>query len=154
MSDNNNNNTSTGVVTLLSQYKTETELKAFASSQMKVITDLTKKIKKLEEENKHLQKLLKDNTPSLNTINSGALAPRLDISDEEQIAVMELRRLRDISLDRGLTLEETKRADMMQKMLASIRKEPQNIVIEAKKVSDDELIAALQSGKLQQSENE
>jgi hypothetical protein len=141
------------VVIMLEKYKSEAELRAFATAQFKTITELSKKINNLEEENIHLKKLLADSTPILGKESSES--PRRGISlvrpsgdvgefatdDEEQIAVMELRRLRDIAIERSLTLEETKKAEVFFKMMQQIKNQPKTIVVETKKMSTEELLA-------------
>lgn len=147
------------VVIMLEKYKTEAELRAFATAQFKTITELSKKINNLEEENIHLKKLLADSTPvigdgdresvpsrrvvpMLHGITGGGVQnPQFASDDEEQIAVMELRRLRDIAIERSLTLEETKKAEVFFKMMQQIKNQPKTIVVETKKMSTEELLA-------------
>jgi hypothetical protein len=91
---------------------------------------LKARVKILEQENtelkRHIQSLSK-------------LIPDdkfIDVSDEQFICEMEIRRLRDIALSRPLNLEETKKLDILMKNLKDVRNEKKEQVIEVKKNMD------------------
>ena len=68
---------------VLSQYKTEVELRAFAEAQQKTLMQVMKKNKELQEEVEHLKKLVAGAVPIIKS-ESG---PDLIVSsDEEEIA--------------------------------------------------------------------
>lgn len=107
------------------------DLQEFCNSQQKLILDLTRKITLLESEKEHLKNLLETSIPVFTTI---------EISDEEQIAREQLRRLNHISKDRELTLEESKRVDIFSKILISLKEKKDDIPTSAKHLSDNELL--------------
>lgn len=133
-------NKTQGVIALLDQYKDEKSLKSFAEAQLKTITQLTKRVKELEDKNAHLQKMLEDGTPLLR--GEGSIQTEgLLTTDEEAIVTIQLNRLRDVSLGRNLTLEESKQLDVYYKILNSIRNQPKTIVLKTKNLTTQELIA-------------
>jgi len=71
-----------------------------------------KNIRDLQLEIKRLKKELEDAKDALNKV-------AFEISDEQSICEIEIRRLRDISIQRPLTLEETKKFEILNKTLKS-----------------------------------
>ncbi len=134
-----------GVLALLDQYKDEKSLKAFAEAQMKTITSLSKELTELKKANDHLKNLLETSTPLIKGENdntgSSVRLEGLMTQDDEAIAVLELNRLRDIAMERSLTLEESRKAELFHKMLITLKNQPKTIVVESKKLSTDELLA-------------
>lgn len=110
MADNNIVN----IDKMIAGFKTESELKTYCNVQFKTITNLNKKLKEQEQEIEHLKTLLEKNAPLLSISESGILT---ETTDEEQICRTQLRRLRDQSMNRELTLEETKKAEIFVKLL-------------------------------------
>jgi len=129
---------------ILKQFTEYADLHAFAKAQQKTITELTKKNKQLNEEVKHLKKLLDSTVPVINPNKSPLI--ELASNDEESIAREQLWRLKDISKERELTLEETKRVEIYSKILMAIKETPKPIEVR-KNISDAELIAALNQVK-------
>src|SRR5271165_5017710 len=88
------------------------KLKAFSNAQTNTIIELSKKIKLSQEEIDHLKKLLEGSVPLIkeSVIDTGG-------NDQEQICKLEINKLRHISLDRELTLEEVKKLDILVKIL-------------------------------------
>lgn len=80
---------------------------------------LRNKIQSLEGENIKLRILLKEAT--------GEDAPVESISDEEVICVQEIAKLRGVSNDRALNLEEVKQLDLLHKNLKIARGENKRV---------------------------
>ena len=112
-------------------FKQTAELQEFCDSQQKLIIDLTKKVTLLEKEKDHLKNMLESTIPVFSTIT---------ISDEEQIAREQLRKLNTLSKERDLTLEEAKRTDIYSKILLSLMSKNKQIETSAKHLSDVELL--------------
>lgn len=97
--------------------KTVDELESFVEAQQKVIIQLNKKIQKLEYENNTLKDRAK-NQPL-------PLLKDLVISDkaspEESICLMQIELLKQTSLGRELTLEETRKLETFTKILQSLK---------------------------------
>lgn len=130
---------------MLDQFKELSDLQAFARAQQKTIVDLTKKNKALEEEVKHLKKLLESTVPIIKVPEENKID--FNASDEEAIAREQLFKLKDISKERELTLEETKRVEIYSKILAALKnQQTKPIDVSSRKLSDAELIAALKNG--------
>ena len=130
---------------MLDQFREISELQAFARAQQKTIMDLTKKNKNLDEEVKHLKKLLEQTVPVIKPTEE-----KIDFgsNDEEAIAREQLFLLKKISNERELTLEETKRVEIFSKILNSLKeKQPKVLEIKAKQLSDAELLAQISQAK-------
>jgi hypothetical protein len=103
-------------------FKDIAEYKAYSEAQYKLIINQSKKINELENKIKDLEKLLASSTPIIGEENE--LPKKLSIqlmSSEEAIAVMEIEKLKDLSLERDLSMEETKRYEIFTKTLLNIR---------------------------------
>ncbi len=102
------------------------ELKNLARTQQLVILELQKKIEILERKEQKLN--------HVEVISRSA---------EQDLCEIELKRLRDIALDRSLTLEEAKRMDLYVKNLYIAKGKPADIETTGKKqkeLSEAELI--------------
>jgi hypothetical protein len=128
---------------LLSQYKTEEELRGYAEASYKTLLQVQKKNKELQDEVDHLKKLVTGAVP----IISDGSKPDLSIgSDEEEIAKMELRKLKMDSMgNEPLTLEQAKRVEIYSKILNSRIKTPPNNEREVKELNSDALLAIAES---------
>lgn len=128
----------TAIDKMLQQFKTQPELEAFAKAQQKTIIELTKKNKALETEVKSLKKLTESKI-----IIPGNEENKIDFSasDEESIARQQLFKLKEISNERELTYEETKRVEIFSKLLIALKDKPKTIEVKSKNLSDAELIA-------------
>ena len=141
---------------IVSEYKDYQELKTFAASQYKVITDLSKKIQKIEEEKKHLEDLLAQTNPLNLTsplefhnkqppaeINVNFSAP-----DAEIISRTQLRMLRDTAMTTELTLEEAKKVELYNSILLALSKSVNdNNEIKIEKIDAKELLKALETNE-------
>lgn len=90
-----------------------TRLKREARASMITIEKLLKNIQELKEKIKHLEGLVAQKVPIITTPVDKI--QRLDITPEESIAEVQLARLREIALQRQLTLEETRIYDLLVK---------------------------------------
>lgn len=129
----------------VAQYKDFNQLQEFAQAQQTTIISLSKKIQKLEDERDHLKKLLESTVPLFNEPGKVIASGKLLTSAEEAICVMQLDRLRDISLERELTLEETRRVEIFSKVLASVKSKPKDSDSKAKEMSNEELLALVEN---------
>lgn len=131
------------MINSLEKLKDYAELEAFASAQTKAITELSRKNKKQEEEIIHLKKLLEGSVP---LIKDKSLSPIIQCdNDQEYICRTEINKLRDISMERELTLEECKKLDIYSKIIKDLMNSPKTIEIKSRNMSDEELLAALNS---------
>lgn len=104
------------------------EWRHFCEAQFKTITSLNKKINKLEEENSELKKLLQQTTPLLN--ENGTLShfeeKALELTEQgfspaEIICHLEIYKLKQVSLRQELTMEETKKLDLLIRGLNTMK---------------------------------
>lgn len=126
---------------MMKSFSDQAELQAFCEQQHKTILELTKKIDKLNDKNKQLEDLLQQKAPVL----VGEYAPiisagRIDEAYEENICKMELKKLHDISIERQLTYEETKKVDIFTKLIIALNQKPKSQVFDTKKKGTDELL--------------
>jgi hypothetical protein len=128
----------------IAQYKEMSQLQEFATSQQKIIIQLSKKIQKIEEERDHLKSLLESSVPLIKK-EGESLGEKFLTSAEEAICVMQLEKLRDVSASRELTLEETRKVEVFSKVLNAVRNAPKTIEIKNKQISSEELLALVES---------
>lgn len=126
---------------MVEQFKDMTELLAYADAQTKTILELSKKLAKAEEEVKHLKKILEDSTPLLEEQKKDFLGYSPEDPKEKIIAEVQLNMLKEISFDRELTLEETKRVEIFSKILLNLRASKANEQeVPSKTLSNDDLL--------------
>lgn len=128
---------------MLQDFKSMADLQGYADAQYRQIIELNKKLKVLDDENKHLKKLLDQSVKDVIKKEDESSTSIIQLSDEESICVMQLKILKETSLDRELSLEETKKLDTFSKVLNNIRNNPKTIKVEAKKLDNDQLMALL-----------
>ena len=128
---------------MLEQATDFASLKKYAEAQYKTILSLSKKVKVLEEENIELKDLLEKSTPVLNEEKKEFIAYQVEAaSDEEMIAKVQLARMKEISMDRELTLEEAKRVEIFTKIL-SAKGSSSSITVQTQKMDSDDLLKML-----------
>lgn len=128
---------------MANQFSTLTELREYCNSQYSVIIELNKKINKLEEENKHLQTLVEKATPLL-LEQEGKLEVYKNLSDELTICLIQIKILKDKSIDKELSFEDTKKLDILVKCLTLLQsggKLPESL---AKNLSESEFTRLLE----------
>jgi phenylalanine-4-hydroxylase len=124
---------------MLEQFKDFAELQVYAQSQYKTIISSSQKIKKLEDEITHLKKLIESGN-IVDISSEKKYSELLTSSDEETISKIELNKLKHVSFERELTLEETKKVDIYSKILATIRGQQKTFDATSKKMDESELL--------------
>ena len=131
---------------LLNSFKTADELKAYIEAQQQSFIDISIKMRTLEEENKNLknkiQKLESDDRKSKNSELESQ-----NISHSELICLTEIEKLRFVTETRPLTLEETKRFEIFQKILGQIGLAKKNNDNPLKDTTNEELLKLIEGGK-------
>lgn len=124
---------------MLDQYKSEAELRAYAEASYKTLLQVQKKNTELQGEVDHLKKLVAGAVPLIEGNNNSPLNVG---SDEEEIAKIELRKLKVNSMGTDpLTLEEAKRVEIYSKILNSRVKGKENTEREVQELNSDALLA-------------
>lgn len=113
--------------------KSFNELQSYSDSQFKSIVELKKQIKKLEEENASLKKMMETNLPTLSFDGLG-------ISNEQLICETQITILKDKAITRELTFEEAKKFAIFTEVLDSLKKNTQSSDVSVQKLSDEDLL--------------
>lgn len=114
---------------LVEQFRNFDELKVFCNSQFQQIAQLSKKNKDLEDSNIALKKQIKSNNSKemaidFNKASSIILSPQgRGPEDACIIAQVQLKLLKDLSFERELSLEESKRVELFNRILTDPTKE-------------------------------
>jgi hypothetical protein len=129
-------------------FKDISEYQAYCAAQYNVIINQSKKISELEEKLKDLEKLLASSTPIVGSENP--IPDRLNIvglTSEEAIAMMEIEKLKEISLERELSMEECKKFEIYTKTLLNIKNSVKSTPKEnnLENISTEDLLKALSS---------
>ena len=115
-------------------------------AQKKQITVLNKKINELKVENEELRVKLKQAQATPSIMSGTRMSGNKEgLSDEEQVCKLEIAKLLEVSGDRELTLEESKKLDIYTKILNS-KKTEEKKQVEPVNLSDTELLQFLKSG--------
>lgn len=93
------------------------ELKAYSEAQYKTIIELSKKINKLEEENKDLRSQVQNSVPKDPSADQSKYVTLAMGDDHEVIAKIQLNKIKEVCFDRELTLDEVKRVEILVKVL-------------------------------------
>lgn len=130
---------------LISQFKNEEELKVFCSSQFKQIMQLTKQIKDLEDKLSESKEKVKQNNnlavinqSSVPSIQADLLVPS---EDSKVISQVQLKMLKELSFERELTLEETKKVQIFNEILRVKEDKPVTLKANAKVLQDTDLLS-------------
>lgn len=124
------------------QFTSIRELREYCNSQYQVIIALNKKLNEVQEKNKHLEALVEKVTPLL-AEQEGKLEIYKNLSDEMAICLMQIKLLKDKSIDKELSFEDTKKLDIYTKLLLELKsggKLPDSV---AKNLTDGELDSLL-----------
>lgn len=128
------------------QFKDFAELKSYSDAQNKTILEQSRKLRERDEEIKHLKKLLEGAVP---LIKEKKTSDKLvEGNDQEYICRVEINKLKSITEERELTLEECKRFDIYSKILKELANVPKTIEINTKGASEQELLAVIAGGKI------
>lgn len=122
------------------------KLQAYSNAQTNTIIELSRKLKEAQDEVSHLKKLLEGSVPLIKP--EGSIITD-KANDQEYICRTEINKLREISRDRELTLEECKKLDIYSKILKDLALTPPKMdQSAAKKATDAELEAIVaEAGK-------
>ncbi|NBW58363.1 hypothetical protein EBR43_11425 [bacterium] len=131
---------------MLDEAKDLAELRVFSEAQQKTIVKLSKKNKELEDEISHLKKLLETTAPiiSNNEAVPSVSADKFLTTDQEAICRMQLNRLKEVSYERELTLEEAKRVEIFSKIINVLENSPKTIKVETKNLDNKELLSLIE----------
>jgi regulator of replication initiation timing len=135
---------------LAEQYtNSDSDTTAYIKAQQSTIISQTKNIndlrKKLEEMSRSLETLTIENTKLKALAPSGSI--ETSIADEESICLVQLALINNMSMQRELTLEETKKVEIYTKTLLLVRgrkpeKEDEGSI---GNLSNEDLLAAMKS---------
>lgn len=100
------------IKTLSGKFESSEELQKYCDNQFLIIQKLQSRVKSLEEEIAHFKAVESSQERGLN-------ASELPV--EQLICEMQIKKLERAAMDRELTLEETKRLDLLVKNLHLIR---------------------------------
>lgn len=133
---------------LTEQFKTMEELKIFCQSQFKQILQLSKKIKELEDKNNDLVQKSKENK-TLSLVNvDNTLPTNLGLKDDaEVIAQIQIKMLKEQAFGRELTLEETKKLEIFNKILKQPVEKDKPIKVDAKVLKEEDLLKVISEEK-------
>lgn len=126
--------------------KEKEKLQTYSNAQTNTIIELSRKLKLAQDEVSHLKKLLEGSVPLIKS--EGSIITD-KANDQEYICRTEINKLREISRDRELSLEECKKLDIYSKILKDLALTPPKMdQSAAKKASSEELEAiVLEAGK-------
>lgn len=122
------------------------ELQNYSDNQFKSIVDLKKQIKRLEEENASLKKMMETSLPSITFDGLG-------VSNEQLVCETQITILKDKAITRELTYEEAKKFAIFTEVLESLRKSSKNSDINVQKLSDEELLKLMESTNVNEAQN-
>lgn len=135
--------------------KTEDDKAAYIKAQTSTIISQTKEINKLKNE---VEKLASENEKigmelvqlkAVGAVSGGGSSSEgsFNVSDEETICVVQLAILKNMAMTRELTLEETKKAEILTKTLLLVRgKKPiEKEEDKVEKLSNEDLLKMMDS---------
>ena len=102
------------IETLAGNFKSYSELQEYCDAQFVVVKNLTTENQKLKAELEHIKTLLAGSVP---LIEKQPELPKIEVSAEQAICEMQIKKLQQTAMQRELTLEETKRLDLLIKNL-------------------------------------
>jgi len=130
---------------MLDEAKDLAELRVFSEAQQKTIMKLNKKNKELEDEIVHLKKLLETTAPVITTETNPVISTEKFLTtDQEAICRMQLNRLKEVSFERELTLEEAKRVEIFSKIINVLENSPKTIKVETKNIDSKDLMSLIE----------
>lgn len=122
------------------------ELQNYSDSQFKSIVELKKQVKRLEEENASLKKMMETNLPAISFDGLG-------VSNEQLVCETQITILKDKAITRELTYEEAKKFAIFTEVLESLKKSSKNSDINVQKLSDEELLKLMESTNVNEAQN-
>lgn len=112
------------ITTLAGEFKNAAELQEYCNAQFISLSNAMKKIEEMKNEIEHLKKLVGGATQVMST---PAPETSLTASPEQAICEMQIKKLQQTAIQRELTLEETKRLDLLIKNLYLAKGQPNQI---------------------------
>lgn len=128
------------IITLSGKYKTTKDLILYCDAQYVALNGSIEKIKKLEDEVKHLQELLASTTPLIGDSKVEILLK----SPELTICEIQIELLQNRAMQKELSLEEVKTLDLLIKNKRLLSGDPSMIESDKKKtkpLTKQELVA-------------
>lgn len=130
----------------IEQYKTMEHLREFAEAQHTTISQLSKKIQRLEEERNHLKTLLESSVPIIKSTDHAVT--EIFENDAEYICHIEIAKLKEVSKVRELTLEETRKLSEYFKIITQIDfKSDKKTEKQVKNLETQDLLKLIESEK-------
>ena len=126
------------IITLAGAFKDELSLQAYCDAQFQLIEQLRDSNAKLEAEVAHLKTLITDTVPVLSKD-----VVKIEVPLEQAICEMQIAKLQRTAMDRDLTLEETKRLDLLIKNLYLAKGQSTAIIADYSKLPPNVSEAAL-----------
>lgn len=127
----------------IAQYKEMSQLQDYAMAQEQTILQISRKLQKLEEERDHLKTLLETSVPIIKTSPEGVQL--FAENDTEYICNIEIGKLKQNSIVRELTLEESKRLDTYFKILTQLNSRPNKQEKEVKDLNTSDLLKLVEN---------
>lgn len=125
---------------LFSEFKTSVEKDDFIEQQHKTIDGLMRKNEQLQQEVSHLKQLLESTLQNVST----QLHPveRVIVTPEEALIDRQIEMIQHRAFDRELTLEDTKKLDLLIKNKRLAKEQSTTIQGKTKKYNNDKLISS------------
>lgn len=109
------------IKTLAGTFDSLVDLTSYCNNQFKVIQKLKEEVKELKGQLDHTKSLLTTTVPLLTPPASVPGVIKVNLSDEENICLIQINKLQEKASSRDLTLEETKKLEILVKSLYLIR---------------------------------
>lgn len=121
------------IETLAGKFANEIDLQEYCDKQYKIIQKITEENKKLKEDIDHLKFILASNTETLLTTSSEPI--KIIVSKEQALLEEQINIIQNRSIGIELTLEDTKKLDLLLKNLNLIKESsPKTYELRPKKI--------------------
>ena len=127
---------------------TDSDLIALSQAQSKTIVSQSKEITKLQKMKEQLEEEVKKLSTEIITIKATggqAGGQQFNTTSSETICVVQLAMLEQLSMNRELTLEESKKVELFSKVLRDERSKVAKVEEDAPRLSNEELLKAMAS---------
>lgn len=122
------------------------DLEAFCEAQAKTIIELNKKLNEKQIEYDALKKNTGNVIP-LKKSDGTLIEGQFAVKDEETICREQLFLLKNLSMDRELTMEEAKKVEIYSKVLSQINSKPKETETTNKTHTIAEILAAIEENE-------
>lgn len=116
------------IKTLAGAFADEFSLQAYCDAQYQLIHNLQNENTRLRDEVEHLKEALVASVPLVNSV------VKLEVPLEQAICEMQIAKMQRTAMDRDLTLEETKRLDLLIKNLYLAKGQSSTVVADYTKL--------------------